>query len=124
MKIIETALIAPTPEIVSRIFQQLPVTASKIWDIQTYRFEADDDLVILFYDLVNSTMLPQETIDHLKRHIDAVVIVTDAIVDATGTKSSNRMTYFCEQLSDKPTTAAVLSNPERLRLLSNPAREE
>lgn len=77
MKILETAVVAERAELLGELAAELPLQKERILDIDVYRLEIDEDLVILMYHLDEDQKMAPEMMDHLQEHLGAFLVVAD-----------------------------------------------
>lgn len=118
MKILETALFSQNPQYLQELLGHLPVEKETVLDLKVYRFEIDEDLVILMYNLNTPEKIPLDVLEHLSRHLSALLVVTDEKPAKMPANLSSLIDELAGELSDKATVVAVRTEPENLQSLN------
>ena len=123
MKILETAIFSQQPEYLQELLSGLTVETENLLDLDVYRLEVDEDLVILIYDLSKGDKILSDVLEHLSRHLSALLIITDENVSGISANVSSLLDELAGELSDKAVVVAVRSAEKSLQALNEPLTE-
>jgi hypothetical protein len=119
MKIVETAIISQKPQYLEELTQSFPLEKETVLDIEVYRFEIDEDLVILLYDLNNKEKVSDAVLEHLSRHLAGFLVISDTQVTKFPPNTSALIDNIANRLSGKPTLVAVRTDEKKHRALND-----
>lgn len=118
MKILETALFSQNPQYLQELLNHLPLEKETVLDLEVYRFEIDEELVILMYNLNTPEKIPIDVLEHLSRHLSALLVVTDERPAKMPANLSSLIDELAGKLSDKAAVVAVRTEKENLQSLN------
>ena len=118
MKILETAVVAERAELLGELAAELPLQKERILDIDVYRLEIDEDLVILMYHLDEDQKMAPEMMDHLQEHLGAFLVVADNPGGNGFFPGAEAAEELARRLEGRPTVVAVKSDADALKLLN------
>jgi hypothetical protein len=118
MKIVETAIISQNPQYLKELTRGFPLEKETVLDIDVYRFEIDEELTILLYDLNTKEKIPPPVLEHLSRHLSGFLLITDTRVAEFPPNLSVLADDIANNLTDIPTVVAVRTEEEKLQALN------
>jgi hypothetical protein len=118
MRIVETAIISQKPQYLEELIHSFPLEKETVFDIEVYRFEIDEGLIILLYDLKTRGKVSDTVLEHLSRHLSGFVVITDTQVAKFSQNVSALIDNFANRLTNKPTVVAVRTEENKHRALN------
>lgn len=117
MKILETAVVAERAELLDELAAELPLEKERLLDIDVYRMEIDEDLVILMYHLVEDQKIAPEIIDHLQEHLGAFLVIAGNPGGSEFFPGAEAVEELARRLEGRPTVVAVKTETAALKSL-------
>lgn len=124
MKIVETAVWTYNQALFEELSQRLPLDKTSVMNIDVYRFEIDDELVVLMYEFQNGVKYPPELLDHLEHHLAGLLIVTESKDALKIAETPEDVDKLAEKLVDKPTVMAVKLAPGKIAAMNGAISED
>lgn len=122
MKILETAVVAERAALLDELAAELPLEKERILDIDVYRMEIDEDLVILMYHLAGEQKISLEIVAHLQEHLGAFLVVADNSGGNGFFPDAEAAEELARLLEGRPTVVAVKTEAGALKSLNEDIR--
>lgn len=120
MKILETALFAQQPRYLQELLSDLTLEEETVLGLDVFRLEVDEDLAILIYDLSKVDKILPDILEHLSRHLSALLIAADENVSEIPAEIAAPLDELAGELAEKAIVVAVRAGKKNLQALNAP----